>query len=504
MKISDRTLPVMVLILALCALPAAASAQSSRIFDILPGASTKAETDLILGEPLKKLKTDSFVYQYAPPTANRDAEKVIVTYFADTKQVSRIDIYMKTPMAAEGLRDELGHRVLQRDREDGNSEEIYYPKLMALVLAGKAQGASVIATSFLSARYLADIYIDRCSAKLRNNEYSDAHDEADKAVLVDPNYARGYLAQGRSFHAQKNYEEAIVRFTAAVGAKYSPISKADAHLWLGYTYWKQKNLLDKAREEYQNAVATAPEQASPHFEFSRFLRAQKQLDRAAAELLRAVELNPDNAEMRLDAVSLFNERKDYPAAIPHYEWLSRWLETDAASDRDQDFKSRLLFEFGYALAGAGQHEKAIQAYERALQRNPNNLTAHNNLGFEYEKRGDPAKAEEQYRIGLKLDPSYLLLNQNLVRLLLATNRPEEARLQAEKALALKSGDTSTMVLIARAWAAQGKKKQALNWIEKAAAAGFKNAAALTDDSSFASLRENGDFKKLIAQMGQAQ
>jgi tetratricopeptide (TPR) repeat protein len=490
-------------LLALC-IHGSLYAQAVRIFDIMPGVTTKAETDLILGEPLQRLKPDSLLFQYSPPPNSADADKVVVSFFSDTKQVSRLDVYLKSPLPPEALRNELGRRVIQRDREDGKPEEIYYPKLMALILGGKGSADPAIATCYLSSRYIADIYINRCFAKIRNNEFADAQDEASKAVLVNPDYARGYFAQGRVFHAQENYDEAIVRFTAAVNTREGVYSRSEAHAWLGYTYWKQKSLPVRAEEEYKKGIAAAPQYYLAHLEFGRFLRGQKQLDRASAELSKAVELNPSNADARLDAAAIASERKDFAGAIPHYEWLSLWMDTSAAADRNDAFKTRILFDCAYALASTGQHEKAIQAYEKVLKKSPGYALALNNLGYSYQILGNTSKAEELYRAGLKLDPSHFALNQNLARLLLSLSRHEEARIQIERTLALKPKDSFTMMIAAQCWAAAGKKKQALDWIEKAAAAGYRDADFLARDSNFKSLQSNDNFQKLLAKMRQPQ
>jgi Flp pilus assembly protein TadD len=58
----------------------------------------------------------------------------------------------------------------------------------------------------------------------------------------------------------------------------------------------------------------------------------------------------------------------------------------------------------------------------ALRLNPNNTTAHNNLGFALEKKGDPRGALEEYRAAYMLDPKSTFYKQNYERLLQQVNQ----------------------------------------------------------------------------------
>ncbi len=481
---------------------ASGNADVPAFLNIVPGVTTKAEVDLTFGDPLKKPAADGDEFEYSPPVEATIFERIVIAYNRDTKQVARLDAYFKTPHSAGSVRTEmqLGKRILSLDRPAGGVEEIYYPKCHALIFNSKTAAAPVAGVSYFSTRYLADVFVARAENYLRSKQYTEAGDEADKAVVVDPDYARGYLAQGWYYQSQKNYDEAITRFLAAANARYSSLSKGQAHSELGLMYWKQKNLLDKAQAEFQQAVGTAPDYYFTHLAYGRFLRARKQEDQALTELTRGVELDPKGQDTRLELASFLYEKKDFALAIPHYEWLSQWVESEAASDRDAGFRSRIHFEYAYALAEAGKQDRAIDAYQLALKRNPQYAAALNNIGVLYRKQKDPSKAEEFFRSGLKVDSKHFLLNRNLAEALLEKGLAEEAGRQAEFTLTLKPDDAWTMIDVARCWAVRGKKKQALEWIGKAAAAGYRDAGQLANDSYLESLRSNGDFKKILLGM----
>jgi tetratricopeptide (TPR) repeat protein len=455
--------------------------------------------DLTLGEPVKKTTADGEYYEYTPPPEADIFERLMISYHRDSKQVSRLDAIFEIPHSAESIRNEmqLGKRILNMDRSDGGFEEFYYPKLHALIFGTRTPDARVAAISYFSPRFLSDLFVNRARDLINAQKFSEASDEADKAVLVDPDYARGYIAQGWCYKFQKNYDEAITRFQAAANARYAPHSKGQAHTEMGLIYWDQKKLPDKAQAELQQGATIAPDYYFTHFQYGRFLRAQKQEALAQSELARALELDPSRQEIRNELSSLLREKKDFAAALPHCEWLSKWADSEAAAGRDAVVRGRIHFDYGYALAQTGKEDLAYEEYLKALKLDPRNHFAWNNIGIFYQKKKNLVKAEESFREGLRIEPKFVLLNQNLAKVLLEQNQTEDALRQAELTLELKPDDLWLMIDIANCWAARGKKKQALEWLEKAVAAGFNNMDWLAQNPYFENLRNEGDYKKIV-------
>ena len=54
--------------------------------------------------------------------------------------------------------------------------------------------------------------------------------------------------------------------------------------------------------------------------------------------------------------------------------------------------------------------------------------------------------------------------------------------------------------LARCWGGLGKRSQALDWVRKAIAAGFRDRKALTSDPRLAALQKDAEFKKLLEQV----
>jgi tetratricopeptide (TPR) repeat protein len=472
-------------------------AQVGAFANIRPGTSMKADVDLNLGEALRKI--DDNVYEYAAPRSTADTARVVATFFADSRQVSRLDVYLKAPLDPELLRSQFGTRVMVRQREAGGSEELYYPKINALILGAKDAPASVVAIGYLSPRLMADVFVERAQ-KLRNEkQYNDAQTEADKAVVVDPDYARGYLEQAECWNDLKNDSEAIVSLIAAANAKYNSRYRALAHARLGELYWRSRNWSDKSQVEFQQAVSLAPELDQIHLQYGEFLQAQKQIDQAQAEFATAVRLNARNIQAHNLLGALHYGRSEYALALPHYAVVSTWAETPASTNTDA---AKAEWDYRYAVCLGHEHKdtEGIEVLRKAVRRNPQMIAAWYQLGNEYRTTKDFEKALDSYRSGLKVSLQDFSLNQALGETLLDSGQTELARRQVEQTLRLRPDDATQRFDMARCWGALGKKKQSIYWIQQAVSAGFKDRARLTNDRFLAPLQKDGDFKKLLQQI----
>jgi len=68
------------------------------------------------------------------------------------------------------------------------------------------------------------------------------------------------------------------------------------------------------------------------------------------------------------------------------------------------------------LRETGRLDQAVGAYLEALERDPNNKFAHNNLGVVYMQKGQYAKAAQHFERVLAIDPSYdkAMLNLGII------------------------------------------------------------------------------------------
>ena len=133
-----------------------------------------------------------------------------------------------------------------------------------------------------------------------------------------------------------------------------------------------------------------------------------------------------------------------------------------------------LFHLGNRLRERGEHEAAIDHFERALERTPGHPGVLNNLGLALEASGDAQRAEACYREVLTAQPQHADALANLANLLQGQRRYREAVLAYEKAIAVRRD------FPAKFWRARGVALGELGAFADAEQS-FREAARLAPD-----------------------
>ena len=81
-----------------------------------------------------------------------------------------------------------------------------------------------------------------------------------------------------------------------------------------------------------------------------------------------------------------------------------------ADDREKE--SREQISFGIEVARMGLWREAIYRWEKAVELDPANASARNNLAVAYEQSGEFDLANEEYERALELDSDNLYIRQN--------------------------------------------------------------------------------------------
>ncbi|MEW6322880.1 MAG: tetratricopeptide repeat protein [Acidobacteriota bacterium] len=82
----------------------------------------------------------------------------------------------------------------------------------------------------------------------------------------------------------------------------------------------------------------------------------------------------------------------------------------AFADQRSDAKKQV--EFGIQVAQRGLWREAIYRWERATQLDPSYAAAYNNLAVAYEHEGQLDKARQAYEKAVELEPNNTLIRQN--------------------------------------------------------------------------------------------
>ena len=218
----------------------------------------------------------------------------------------------------------------------------------------------------------------------------------------------------------------------------------------------QSDELDAAAVQLDRAIALIGEKRDAAWAL--YLRAKihterGEIDKAAAVLKKAVELQPDFAEAWSDLEGAYKKLQDDARALAAFERAAQIRPDDAVAQtrlanqllgQDRAHEAAEHFEIALRLSPSdqsvlnglqralrkdGQQEKADEVKQRLAEllhekdlSDQNSLVAIrlNNEGAALEKNGDLKAAVEKYRSALELDPAHNGIRVNLAVALLRT------------------------------------------------------------------------------------
>lgn len=190
--------------------------------------------------------------------------------------------------------------------------------------------------------------------------------------------------------------------------------RATVHLRLGESYLNEGDSLSALRE-LLTAVDLAPNDPEVHHALGLAYWGRQRPAEAEQHLKKAVELDPDLAQAHNNLGALYLEQRRWQAAIPEFQ--------RALSNVLYPTPEIAQTNLGWAYFNLGQVDRAIQAYQRAIQANPQWSQAHNNLGIAYSARGQWAEAARSFRTAVRYFPGYVEAHFRLGQTILCMDQP---------------------------------------------------------------------------------
>lgn len=223
--------------------------------------------------------------------------------------------------------------------------------------------------------------IDQRTHALYNlHRYSEALADAERSMRIRPNAPYSMRQAGKSLVALYRYPEAV--------AIYTDILSRDSSDW--NTYGLRANAY-------------------------KYMRTSEGDSLAQVDIQRSLALQPDNYSALLTLGNMYMDRGDLTHAIAVFDTiLAHRTDMTALHDR------------GYAKVQMGALDDGIKDLEDALDLEPGDAYAPNNLGWAYHLRGENTKALEWIEKGIARQPtnSFAFYNKGLV--LLAMDHVDKA------------------------------------------------------------------------------
>jgi adenylate cyclase len=216
----------------------------------------------------------------------------------------------------------------------------------------------------------------------------------EKAVELDPNYARAYagLADCDSFLRTHYGEDVSVDQLLATTEKALGLDDtlAEAHASRGLALAAAKRY-EEARSEFERAIALDPNSFEAHYFYARISFAQGNLDLAAKFFERAAEIHPDDYQPPCLIIPIYRSlgrfEKSKEAARNGLKLAERELELHPEDPRPAHLGAAALLELG-------QNERAREWGKRALAIDPDDPLTHYNVSSIYAKLGELDSALE--------------------------------------------------------------------------------------------------------------
>ncbi|MFZ1136893.1 MAG: tetratricopeptide repeat protein [Candidatus Korobacteraceae bacterium] len=229
----------------------------------------------------------------------------------------------------------------------------------------------------------------------------------------DPNVRKQkYLDSGQRYFEKGKYREAAIEFTNAI--KIDP-GFAEAHYQLAQTYLKVQEP-GRAYQELVRTVELQPQNYSARSEMAELLIGHDDLQLAQTQVDWLLQNRPDDPTAHLNSAYLLAAGGDVSAAIAEMQKAIAL----APSDADLHLQLALL------LLKKGQPDEAEANLRKALELNPKAVGAWLMLGTYHQTRGSYGQAEQEFRQAIDVDPKNPEPRAALVRLFLAEGKKTEA------------------------------------------------------------------------------
>ena len=237
---------------------------------------------------------------------------------------------------------------------------------------------------------------------------------ADKAITSHPNAPDGYLWRGTVEASQEQFEKAEKDFQEAL--KRDPNNVA-AQLDLGQLELHQKResqgraLLEQALDRNPNLVPALNMLVAADLQ-------DKQPEKALARVQAQVAKVPNNPALYADLAQLQLQMKDYAGAQ---------ASAQKALQIDKEY-GPAVEAYSQAELATGNPDAAIAAWQTWIGTHPSDARAQTLVGTLEETKGDVNKAMAYYKKALQLDPSQAIAANNLAFLMVENGENSDVAL----------------------------------------------------------------------------
>jgi tetratricopeptide (TPR) repeat protein len=234
----------------------------------------------------------------------------------------------------------------------------------------------------------------------------------------------------------------------------------DAHRLLGRIYLRSlgdmqagtqsEEILKLAIEQYQDIVRLDPKSVEDRLLLGRLYRLNNDLVKAESEFKTAVQVQPTSEEAVTALSILYNEEGDTSRAL---EVLNAFPEASRSS--------KLYAALGYTYEQSKAYKKAIEAYQKSVDLDHDNLDSVRGLAQNLLNDGQTEAALAEFKIIVEADPSDAQTYMRMAEIYRRSGHYDEASDSLKKASALVPDSLEVKFNVAVIDQAQGKYDDAI-------------------------------------------
>jgi tetratricopeptide (TPR) repeat protein len=304
---------------------------------------------------------------------------------------------------------------------------------------------------------MAHIYEEMVNMYGRSEYANKAIDEYRLAIENDP--ASDYLNAGLAelYARTGRIKDAVLE---AQDILKRDGNNLEAHRLLGRIYLRSlgdmqsgtqsEEILKLAIEQYQEIVRLDPKSIEDRLLLGRLYRLNNDLVKAENEFKTAVQISPTSEEAVTALSILYNEEGDTSRAL---EALNAFPEASRSS--------KLYAALGYTYEQNKAYKKAIDAYQKSVDLDHDNLDSVRGLAQNLLNDGQTEAALAQFKVIVDADPSDAQTYMRMAEIYRRTGRYDEASDCLKKASALVPESLEVKFNVAVIDQAQGKYDDAI-------------------------------------------
>lgn len=290
------------------------------------------------------------------------------------------------------------------------------------------------------------VYINRANYFIDNGQFEDAKEDANRALKIDPNNAEVAYTKGLVLLKTGQVDLSLPFFEHAAELD---TNHARSYLKLAYIQLAVPDF-DKSIAYINKALRINQYMAEPYWLKGKWYELQGKNELAASSYQTAIERNPDYYDAYLSQ-GILHDKLDNPIALQYFQSaidlkptsIEAWRLKGMSYKEHNDFNEAIIifdtiiaidstFEVAYFDKGTTLLDmcyddnpkakndsllnEALELFNKAIQLNDNYVPARYNRGLCYEELGFKAKAREEYKKVLELEPNYDLAVKGMNRL----------------------------------------------------------------------------------------